>query len=727
MIRKLFALTLALSLVLLPSAGWAGQIYNYPNPATNPNFTGKLSLTGYEVITNATGPEKITNGAMGAATGWTLGADWSIGGGVATKAAGGASTLSQASADMVTPLVVGELYRLAYTLDTTVTTGGLTPSAGGWTGTNQTADGTYIEWFRASSTAALTFTPGAAALTCTVNNVSLKKVGTQAADQVTVWVEDQGGTAGRAGLYVRGEDGGVIGLAGEVLTFGGLEGDITLTRSADTLTMAGGSLVLGTGALVVAGGGSFAGLHSTGNLTLAPAARTTAAAVTPYFSVTTPADTAITTTSEAIGVNFATGARAWVDGTVTTQREFVFAAPTYNKTTTAATFTTASTLAITAAPIAGTGVTISNPYALNVQSGASYFGGAATFASTVGSGAITVTSPSATALAVGLAGTTNPAFTVDASTASSATGIKIKSAAVTGGVALSVTTSGTNENLTIDAAGSGTITLGGTSTGAITLSRAATATSVVNPFTTAAESWIGPSSTAGVYFKDGNVGIGATAPTVTLAIGDNATGFVGESAAVIQMGLDSATPVAQTLKGADARAGTDDNTAGGDFTLGTGRGTGTGTPGRGYLNATIKAGGGSGAQTLAEVASYGSPDGVNRGFRYLTDVYSQAGAGAFAVGTVNNSLYRITAAGTTVLPPGTTVGQTVTVVSTTAAVVSVDVDSGSDYIILNGVALAAGNKATSDGTIGAMLSCINEVANYWRCQAGQSVWSDGGS
>jgi hypothetical protein len=37
-----------------------------------------------------------------------------------------------------------------------------------------------------------------------------------------------------------------------------------------------------------------------------------------------------------------------------------------------------------------------------------------------------LTSASATALAVGLNGSTNPAFTVDAATASSATGIKVK-------------------------------------------------------------------------------------------------------------------------------------------------------------------------------------------------------------------------------------------------------------------------------------------------------------
>jgi hypothetical protein len=82
----------------------------------------------------------------------------------------------------------------------------------------------------------------------------------------------------------------------------------------------------------------------------------------------------------------------------------------------------------------------------------------------------TVTSSSATAFQVGQNGATNPAFVIDASTASSATGIKIKSAAAAAGVAISVISSGTNENLTIDAKGSGNITLGGTSTGSVVIS-----------------------------------------------------------------------------------------------------------------------------------------------------------------------------------------------------------------------------------------------------------------
>lgn len=99
---------------------------------------------------------------------------------------------------------------------------------------------------------------------------------------------------------------------------------------------------------------------------------------------------------------------------------------------------------------------------------------AGSFTTVAASTSVTVTSSSASALTAGRQGATNPALQVDASTATSATGLKIKSAAAAGGLALSVITSGTNENLTIDAAGSGTITVGGTSTGAITLTRATT-------------------------------------------------------------------------------------------------------------------------------------------------------------------------------------------------------------------------------------------------------------
>lgn len=92
----------------------------------------------------------------------------------------------------------------------------------------------------------------------------------------------------------------------------------------------------------------------------------------------------------------------------------------------------------------------------------------------VAAGGSPITSSSANAFAVGANGTTNPAFNVDASTASSATGINIKSAAAGAAVAVSVISSGTNENLTISAKGSGSLTLQSAGTGNTVISNALT-------------------------------------------------------------------------------------------------------------------------------------------------------------------------------------------------------------------------------------------------------------
>jgi hypothetical protein len=84
---------------------------------------------------------------------------------------------------------------------------------------------------------------------------------------------------------------------------------------------------------------------------------------------------------------------------------------------------------------------------------------------------VDITGVSANALTVGANGTTNPQFNVDTSTASVATGINIKGAAAAGGVALSTLSSGTNENLIIDAKGTGTIGINtiGTTSGLFTI------------------------------------------------------------------------------------------------------------------------------------------------------------------------------------------------------------------------------------------------------------------
>lgn len=93
------------------------------------------------------------------------------------------------------------------------------------------------------------------------------------------------------------------------------------------------------------------------------------------------------------------------------------------------------------------------------------YGGAAVLAASI------ITSTSANAFDVGPNGATNPVLQVDASTSSAATGLKLKAAAAAAGFALSVLSSGTDENLTIDAKGAGTLTLNGTATGNIVAPR----------------------------------------------------------------------------------------------------------------------------------------------------------------------------------------------------------------------------------------------------------------
>ncbi len=125
-------------------------------------------------------------------------------------------------------------------------------------------------------------------------------------------------------------------------------------------------------------------------------------------------------------------------------------------------------------------------------------------ATTIGGSSVSalgvITSASANALTAGLNGATGPAFNVDASTALQADGLNVKGAAAGSGVAVSTITTGTNAPLTIDAAGSGTITIGGTSTGNIVLGGGGGLVNVV-----ATEAGDGSGSTA-TLLKVGNTG-----------------------------------------------------------------------------------------------------------------------------------------------------------------------------------------------------------------------------
>ncbi|MHC2533365.1 beta strand repeat-containing protein [Bradyrhizobium diazoefficiens] len=84
-------------------------------------------------------------------------------------------------------------------------------------------------------------------------------------------------------------------------------------------------------------------------------------------------------------------------------------------------------------------------------------------------GTVTITSNAAAALAVGRQGATSPALYVDASIASSATGIKITGKAAGGGVALEVASPNANEGINFDSRGASPIVIGAISTGGVQL------------------------------------------------------------------------------------------------------------------------------------------------------------------------------------------------------------------------------------------------------------------
>ena len=111
----------------------------------------------------------------------------------------------------------------------------------------------------------------------------------------------------------------------------------------------------------------------------------TVSGATDVFNFTTPASTNQTLSTETIGVRFNMSATIQhATGALTTQRDFVIDARTHSFVG-ASTITTAATLAISAAPIAGTNATITNGYALWLQSGSML----------ISSGILSVVAPSA--------------------------------------------------------------------------------------------------------------------------------------------------------------------------------------------------------------------------------------------------------------------------------------------------------------------------------------------
>jgi hypothetical protein len=199
-----------------PSYNEIIRIDKAPSRAVNVSTTMLGVYSTYGVM----GAEKINNPSFATGTtSWTLGAAWQWVDATdnVQKFQDGVTTLSQTSAAMVTPLVVGKSYKLGYALSSVIG-GGVTPSIGGVTLPYRSGAGTFYETFTAISTASLVFTP---------DNASRFYI-----DNITLWEITEGdlGVAGNA--YI----GGALQHYGTTIGFFGVTATTRQTELTDELT-----------------------------------------------------------------------------------------------------------------------------------------------------------------------------------------------------------------------------------------------------------------------------------------------------------------------------------------------------------------------------------------------------------------------------------------------------------------------------------------------------------
>ena len=136
-----------------------------------------------------------------------------------------------------------------------------------------------------------------------------------------------------------------------------------------------------------------------GDAVLTPIAATSGSPTA--LTITGAAHTTLALSTEATDVNFNLARTVqFATGAITTQRAMRIQAPTYSFVG-ASTITTASTVSISGPPVAGTNATITNAYALNVESGNVNVAGNVLATSLTASGYIGVTSGGSNALLAG--------------------------------------------------------------------------------------------------------------------------------------------------------------------------------------------------------------------------------------------------------------------------------------------------------------------------------------
>ena len=272
---------------------------------------------------------------------------------------------------------------------------------------------------------------------------------------------------------------------GNVLLSGGVStapawGKVSLTTAiSDILPLANG----GTNANLTASNGGIAWSNATqlqilsGTATAQQMLQSGATGAPAWSTATWPA----TTTADQLLYSSSTN----VVGGITTANSSVLVtngsgAPSWSTTLPAHTVTTSLTvpLIIGGSGTTGTILTLQTTSGTGTTDAIAFTGGTnggTTFATLAAAG-LRITSAGSSAFAVGRqGGSTEPAFSVDASTASQTAGLKVTGAALNGTVAVSVTDTSGNTNLTIDALGTGTIGIGSVSTGVVTITSGGTA------------------------------------------------------------------------------------------------------------------------------------------------------------------------------------------------------------------------------------------------------------
>ncbi len=302
-----------------------------------------------------------------------------------------------------------------------------------------------------------------------------------------------------------------------------------------------------------------------------------------------------------------------------------------------------------------------------------------TIAGVTAAGATTITSSSANSLAVGPSGTSNPILNVDSSTGSAVAGINILGATSAGTVAMSVSSSGSNASLTVDAKGTGTVGINTTATnsGLVTIG---------NTTSVAGATVNGPMTVKSAVALSLAVGrLGATTPAFQV---DSSTGT--QVTGIKITGGAAAGTVAVAVQGGTNEKLTIDAQGSGQLSIGT-TSTGTVVTNRGSLRALIN------GSTLTDLGSNQSstPTAAQLLGGFLTQ--------ASTVG-----------AGTVTTPNGTTISTAVVGVAVGDAFTCVLANTGTQTLTLTGAAGATmiGTVAVGTGK-NATMTFVNTGSNTW--------------